>query len=421
MRKLYFYILGAGVLVATVVSLIAPSSSNGAKWVERAKIVSDNKAGRYEFAQAVAISGDTAVIGVPYYGRPTDLKNAGRVSIGVSQNGPTGEVVGLTKEGAAYVHRCSKDTCSLQAKLLMPKADLDKYSKFGSEIAIDGNTILVAADAPERDIPELPVYTFTRLGNKWSLQQSYLAIPQPLKYYHTIKSVALSGDTAVVGLGGELYVFRRQPNTSTWLYEAKLPSQMAAVDGNTIILAGSLVYVRSSVTGRWDEQAELDSHSVSSGTNVAISGDTVVIGTPAEDSDRGAVHVYVRNPATGKWSKQARFVPNDVPLFHQYGFGASVGIDGNRIVVGVSLGHRYNPNMFQPQRIEKVAYVYERNSRIQKWSQPAKLLPHDYEQVAHGYAYRVSVSSERVILSANSIGSGAAYIFQQIDTSESKN
>jgi hypothetical protein len=415
MPKLYFYLLGAVALIAAVIALVAPSLAK-AQWVEQAKLVSDNEAGKYEFAQAVAISGDTAVVGVPNYGTPTDLNNAGRISAEVSRSGATGKVMGLTNEGAAYVYHCSGSRCSLSAKLLMPKNQADGYHEFGSEVAIDGNTILVAAESPKKDVPELPVYIFTRSGDIWSLQQSQLAIPNPLGHYHSIKSVALSGDTAVVGVGGKLYVYRRQLSTGTWSYEAELPSQLAAIDGHTIVVGGNLVYVRDSSTNSWYEQAKLVSHSSSRGNNFAISGDTVVIGTPAEDSDRGAVHVYVRNPATGQWSKQARFVPNDVLPFFQYGFGASVGIDDNRIIVGVSLGHLYSPNMFRPHRVEKAAYLYERDRRTQKWSQPVKLLPQDYKRVASQYSRRVSISGERVILNAGSIGTDSAYIFRRVDS-----
>lgn len=76
MPKLYFYVLGALALIAATIALAAPSLSKGSQWVEQAKLVSDNSAGEYEFAQAVTIDGDTAVVGVPYYGTPTDLNSA---------------------------------------------------------------------------------------------------------------------------------------------------------------------------------------------------------------------------------------------------------------------------------------------------------------------------------------------------------
>jgi type II secretory pathway pseudopilin PulG len=420
MPKLYFYVLGALALIAATIALAAPSLSKGSQWVEQAKLFSDNSAGEYEFAQAVAIDGDTAVVGIPYYGELTDINNAGIIAGEVSQLGETRNIKGYTKDGAAYVYHCSADTCALQAKLFLPKARTSKYSNFGSEVAIDGDTILVAADSPKKDVPELPVYIFTRSGDSWSLQQSHLALPYSLGATYSIKSVALSGDTAIVGVGGRLYVYRRQLSTGTWSYETELPAGLAAIDGNTVIMREShavSVFIRDAATSRWSRQAQLASYPRSVRTNVALSEDTAVIGIPAEDSERGAVHVYVRDPATGQWSKQARFVPNDVPPFFQYGFGASVGIDDNRIIVGVSLGHLYSPNMFRPHRVEKAAYLYERDRRTQKWSQPVKLLPQDYKRVASEYSRRVSISGERVILNAGSIGTtDSAYIFRRVDS-----
>jgi hypothetical protein len=450
MPKLYFYVLGALALIAAVIALVAPSLAR-AKWVEQTKLVSDNEAGEYEFAQAVAIDGDTAVVGVPYYGTPTDLNNAGRISAEISRSGATGKVMGLTNEGAAYVYRCSGSRCSLTAKLFMPKNQADGYHKFGSKVAIDGDTILVAADAFRGEalnevLQYLPLYIFTRSGDSWSLQQSHLALPYSLKATYSIKSVALSGDTAVVGVGGRIHVFHRHPSTGTWSYEAELTpdaptygfGEAVAIDGNTIIVSGgapsktitsnrrvaAFIFVRDSTTGIWSLQAQLitfKNENTSTRRTVALSSNTAVVGLPGENRDRGAAYVYERNPATGKWSKQARLVPNDVLPFHQYGFGGSVGIDGNLIVVGVSLEHQYSPNWFQPHRGEKSAYVFERNSHTGKWSQPVKLLSQDYKRVAESYAKRVSISGERVILSAGSIETDSAYIFHRVDFQKQSN
>ncbi|WP_041462320.1 FG-GAP repeat protein [Chroococcidiopsis thermalis] len=445
MPKLYFYVLGALALIAATIALAAPSLSKGSQWVEQAKWVSDNSAGEYEFAQAVAIDGDTAVVGLPYYGTPTDLNNAGRISAEVSRSGATGKVMGWTNEGAAYVYRCSGSRCSLSAKLLMPKNQADGYHEFGSEVAIDGDTILVAADAFRGEalnevLQYLPLYIFTRSRDSWSLQQSHLALPYSLKATYSIKSVALSGDTAVVGIGGRTHVFHRHPSTGSWSYEAELTpdtptygfGEAVAIDGDTIIVSGgtpsktitsnstvaAFVFVRNSTTGSWSLQAQLvpfKNENTSTRRTVALSSNTAVVGLPGESSDRGAAFVYERNPATGKWSKQARLVPNDVLPFHQYGFGGSVGIDGNSIVVGVSLEHKASPNWFQPHRVEKAVYVFERNSRIGWWSQPVKLLPQDYKEVARTYGKRVDISGERVILSAGSIGTDSAYIFRRVN------
>lgn len=422
MPKLYFYILGAIALIAVFIAFVGPSLAR-ARWVEQAKLVADSEAGKYEFAQAVDIDRDTAVVAAPF-----DYLPHSRV-----------------RKGTVHVYTRSRDTWALQAKLFVPETQAGNYSSFGFSVAIDGNTILVAASLV-RDNPNIPVYFFTRSGETWSLKQAQLPLPHPSKTSSFINSVVISGDTAVAE-GGRVYVFRRHSETGTWFYEAELefPKQandssgVVAIDGNTIIVGGGIVgrgntssdraafvFVRDSATGSWSLQAELVPYSKDVGyrTTVAISGNTAVVGVPGENWDKGAAYVYERNSATSKWFQSARLVPNDVPPSFAYGFGGSVGIDGNTIVVGVSLEHRSSGGL-QFVQTQKSVYVFERNSRTGRWSHSAKLRPQDLEQHWHDYGQRVSISGDLVMVAAptrnNKFATSTAYIFKRVDSQKQSN
>ncbi|GAB1540455.1 hypothetical protein NUACC21_31240 [Scytonema sp. NUACC21] len=413
MAKL-FYILGAIAAVAAVIALIAPSLAQ-AKWVEQAKIVPDSEAAKVRFAQAVAIDGDTAVIAVP--------------------NEPVPQ--SHLRQSAVRVYTRTGNTWELQAKLFVPATEVGNgyLSNFDFNVALDGNTILAAKRSLVKDERILPIYVFTRSGNTWS-EPIQLALPQPPKTDINIHAIVIDGDTAVagVGAGGTFYIFRRHHTTGIWSYEAELkrPKQFRkfgpdiVIHNNTIVVGGvntsgagsAYLYVRNLDTGGWSQEAELTPDSKRDfgyTTNVAISGNTVVVGLPGENNNRGAVYLYERHPDTGEWFQRTRFVPNDVPWFMAYGFGGSVAIDGDTIVVGSSLKHLYCPDWFQFVQNKTAAYVIERNTQTGRWLQPVKLLPQDYEQVARGYSSIMSISGDQVIVTAPAWNSNFAtdtvYIF----------
>jgi hypothetical protein len=122
-------------------------------------------------------------------------------------------------------------------------------------------------------------------------------------------SVSIRGDTLVVGaptnqLSGAAYVYVRPVTgwASTSSYDAKL----TASDGQDWNIFG------------W---------------SVAISGDTIVIGSSYANEERGSAYVYVR-PADG-WAtttEDARLTASDGARYDDFGY--SLDIDDDTIVVG---------------------------------------------------------------------------------------
>jgi len=147
---------------------------------------------------------------------------------------------------------------------------------------------------------------------------------------------------------------------------------------NSAIDAGAVyVFVRSS--GSWTQQAYLKASNTGAGDwfgrFVAVSGDTVVVGAPREDSavaedqsnnsalEAGAAYVFVRSG--GLWSQQAYLKASDTGAGNYFGWSVAVGfapaVSSDIVAVGApSLGGSVG-----------AAYVFVRSGTI--WSQQAYL------------------------------------------------
>src|SRR2546429_3317558 len=103
------------------------------------------------------------------------------------------------------------------------------------------------------------------------------------------------------------------------------------------------------------------------GWSVAVSGDTVVAGTPVDSSDSmyaGVAYVFVRDGGT--WNQQARLAPAVPSAFAEFGY--SVTISGDTLVVGA-------PGEDAGGNAAGAVYVFGRHGTT--WSQQATLTPSD--------------------------------------------
>ena len=226
--------------------------------------------------------------------------------------------------------------------------------------------------------------------------------------------VAISADTVVVGAFGE-------------------SSNATGVNGNqsdnSAPAAGAVyVFVRNGAT--WTLQAYLKASNSETfdqfGVSVAISGDTAVVGAVGEDSNAtgvngnqsnnsaisaGAAYVFVRNGAT--WTQQAYLKASNTDAFD--GFGVSVAISGERIVVGAP-GESSNATGVNGDQTDNsafqagAAYLFVRNGTT--WSQQAYLKASNTD-VGDFFGYSVAISGETVIIGApvEALEAGAAYVF----------
>jgi hypothetical protein len=189
---------------------------------------------------------------------------------------------------------------------------------------------------------------FVRSGTNWT-QQAYLKAHQVNEDDNLGFSVAVSGDTVVVGAPYE--------DSSTTGVNSTPNESWSNV-------GAAYVFVRSGTN--WTQQAYLKAHqggpSDSFGGSVAESGDTVVVGAGDEGlvpvQDSGAAYVFVRGGTN--WTQQAYLKAHQANTGD--GFGVSVAASGDTVVGGAfgedssTTGVNSNPNESAPTA--GAAYVF---------------------------------------------------------------
>ncbi|PYS67626.1 MAG: hypothetical protein DMF69_22485, partial [Acidobacteria bacterium] len=341
----------------------------GKTWTEQSRLRTDEVGTQGgKFGWSVAISGNTVVVGASYM----DID----VGTGVSQ-----------AQGAAYVFVRTGTIWEHQSTLTTD--DVFPGSYFGYSVAISGDTVVVGS---ARDA----AYVFVRSGTRWS-QPRKLVQSDPLTGRHFGHVVSISGDTVVVG---------------GWEAPTPLPPDEPASTGSIY------VFVRNG--GTWTEQAKVMASDRIVGDlfgsvpgSIGINGDTLIVGyynirNSLEHPDRHGAYVYVRS--AGSWSLQVKLTGGQP----QSGSSVvSVAIDKNKAVLGYSGGVASNtPEMGS-------AYIFERRSGM--WFALGKLdAPNVLTQSLFGYP--VAISGESTIVGASldpvetHLFQGSAYIFANDDT-----
>jgi len=215
----------------------------------------------------VAISGDTIVIGA-------EGEDSSASGINGDQNDND-----APSSGAVYVFARAGTNWAQQAYLKASNPDAD--DDFGGVVAISGETIVVGADEEDSLSPgvngdqtnnsgESPgaAYVFVRNGANW-MQQAYLKASNPGDEDDFAFSLAISGDTIVVGAHEE----------------------NGDMDG---IPDSGAAYVYARTGTNWAQQAFLQASNAQAGDwfgwSVAISGDKLVVGAWTEDGDVAGVN-----------------------------------------------------------------------------------------------------------------------------------
>ena len=148
------------------------------------------------------------------------------------------------------------------------------------------------------------------------------------------------------------------------------------------------------------------------GLNVAIDGETAVVGARSDDTaagtDAGSAYVFVRSGSS--WSQQAKLTASDAAAGDR--LGISVAISGDTIVVGADFDN--DAGSFSGS-----AYVFVRSGT--SWSQQAKLTAGD-GAAGDQFGFNVGISGETVVVGAvgDDSGAGSAYVFVRSGTSWSQ-
>ena len=234
---------------------------------------------------------------------------------------------------------------------------------FGASLVLSENTALITGKGGDSG----SVHAFVRNSDTDFLnEQDKLTVSGLEDGEFFGHSMAVSGDTAVIGVGsdsheGSAYVFIRNPDTGHWSEEFKLMASDGAIGnefGKAVVLvedtiligasgdddngpdSGSVyVFVRDPSTGVWVEQPKLTSRDGVAGDrfghSLALSGNTVLIGAVNDDDlgrDSGAAYIFTRDESTSLWSEQAKLTASDGNYWRK--FGHSVSLSGDTALIG---------------------------------------------------------------------------------------
>ncbi len=373
--------------------------------VQEAYVKAFNSGPEDWFGRAVAISGDTAVVGA--------LRED---SAGAGVNNGQQDDNSLAESGAAYVFVRTAGVWTQQAYLKPSNPGAGDF--FGLSVAISGDTIVVGA--PREDsagtgvngpgqqdnsgIDSGAAYVFTRSGGVWS-QQAYLKASNTGVGDDFGWSVAVSGDTVVVGAPSE-------DSAGTGAGGGQQADDSASVSGAVY------VFVRSG--GAWSQQAYIKASNTGAGDgfgdSVAVAGDTIAAGAHGEDSsgagvngsaqgdngapDSGAVYVFARSGIV--WSQQAYVKASNTKAGDYFSHGA-VSISGDTMAVGARSEDTGAAD-------SGAAYVFVRSAG--SWTQQAFIKA----PAASGgdfFGQSVSVSGATLVVGAflRASGTGSAYVF----------
>jgi hypothetical protein len=306
----------------------------------------------------------------------------------------------------------------------------ERSDNFGHSVAISGDTMVVSSiredsiaagvNGDETDNTSSDsgaAYVFVKEGESW-VKQAYLKSSNPRQGDRFGQSVAIDGDTIVVGANrahpflrnsGIAYVFVR--NNGVWEQQD---------------------FLRASNSGLNDQF----------GYSVAISNDTIVIGAIFEQSNAtgvngdesdnsvsgaGAAYVFIRE--SGIWTQQAYLKASSAPDIIDV-FGVSVAISGNTIAVGASQesSNSLGINNDQSNNLaNQSGAVYVFNRMGTQWSQQAYIKASNTGEEDY-FGENIAISGDTLVVSAqfessNATGidgdqlndlsesSGAAYVF----------
>jgi hypothetical protein len=384
----------------------------GTVWTEQQKLTASDGAAEDQFGVAVSIEGDTALVG------------AHRDDIG-----------GAADRGSAYVFVRSGVSWSQQQKLTAADGAADDF--FGFALSLSGESALIGAysDTVGGTISQGSAYVFIRSGTAWAQQQKLTASDgEPASSFGS--SVAINGDTAVIGCHGDdigshlgqgsAYVFTRVG--VVWSQQQKLTSsdgQTADGFGDAVAVYGDAVligsisddiggdftrgsaYVFRRTGASWAQHQKLlapdGEASDAFGTAVALTGNGALIGASGVLTNKGAAYVF---PGSNAFPQQAEVTPADGAADDF--LGVSVAISGDTAIVGAP------EDDIGVDADQGSVYVFVRSGA--GWTQEQEINAADGEE-GDLFGWSVSLSGDTALIGAfrDDIGAtsnrGSAYVY----------
>lgn len=394
-------------------------------WIQTAQLNASDAAFNDRFGVAVAVDGDTVVVGA-YFDDDSG-----------------------TESGSAYVFvRPESGWLNTSEIAKLTASDAAALDWFGRTVDVDGDTIIVGAHSADNgansDVGA--AYVFVRPESGWvtttetaKLTASDAALGDAFGW-----SVAIDGNTAIVGAylanasgvsSGSAYLFV-QPESGwiTTTETAKLTASdsangddfgwSVAVDGDTVVVGAFLnrdkgirsgsAYVFVRPGSGWATTTETTKLTPSDAANddffgyaVAVSGNTVVVGSYFDDDDgsgSGSVYVFVR--PGGEWtttSETAKLTASDAAADDF--FGQSVAVYDDRIIVG-ALGDD-DDGAFSGS-----AYVFIRPGT--GWTTTTETGKLTASDASADDFFSGSVALDDATIVVGALGANAAYVFEDL-------
>ncbi len=324
-------------------------------WGEVTKLTASDAQAGDQFGFSVAVSGDTTVVGA------------------------SAEDAGGTQAGAAYVFQRDQGGADNWGEVKkLTASDAQAGDTFGRSVAVSGGTAIVGAHQAQASSGNAgTAYVFQRdqggTDNWGEVKKLTASDAQANDLFGA--SVAVSADIAVVGAyredaggtdAGAAYVFQRnEDGADNWGEVTKLTASDAqagdwfgfsvALSGDTAVVgarredaggsnAGAAYVFQRDQGGadNWGEVKKLTASDAQAsdefGISVAVSGDTAVVGAQEEDtagSRAGATYTFHRDQGgADNWGEVKKLLASDAQAGDK--FGASVAVSGDTVVVGAN-------------------------------------------------------------------------------------
>ncbi|MDD2666778.1 MAG: hypothetical protein PHD13_07205 [Methanocellales archaeon] len=337
---------------------------HGNAYVLEAKLIAPDPTLGSEFGRAVAVEGNTIVVGARF--------------------ATSGDV---ERAGAAYIFRYMGGSWIFDQKLTA--SDVSAEDNFGRAVALHGDLLVVTARKEEvSEEDEGAAYVFRRTGASWT-EEAKLTASDGTIGARFGQSVAIVGnnliavgardaDSPTAKACGAVYIFQRIADE--WVETAKLTAsdgakgdQFAfnlATHGNVIVVGSrrsdpqglkdaGAVYIFSKTKSGWTETAKLMASDAKGGDefghSVAMDGNFIAVGARRADidtnPDQGAVYLFRR--ADNQWVETTKLLASNGGAGDE--FGHSLSAHGNAIAVGAQFAD-------VPTCDEGAAYVFKLNS-----------------------------------------------------------
>lgn len=393
-------------------------------WGEAQKLVVADPVANDNFGQSVAISGDTTIVGIKlnilgstengkayiftnqdnnWQQVTTQTSRDGRVnnqfgySVAISGNRavvgvPFDNAAGIVS-GAAYVfYRNTNGTDGWGQFKRLTGSDTVTGDEFGYSAAIENDKIIVGSRSNDGNKGAAYIFYRNQGGaDNWGQIKKLVAADAATGDNFGV-SVSISGTTAIVG--------------------ANENDDSGSSSGSAYIFEQNLDDRGAVIADFWGQRRKLLASDGGNldffGTSVSISGDTAIVGAIGENSDKGAAYLFGRNTGgTRNWGQIKKLTASNQVVSRFFGRGVS--ISGDTLIVGAL-------------EIAGAVYIFERNSDgsggvlADNWGEVKKIL--SPSSSFNGFGYSVSISNDKAIVGArlddeNGIDSGAAYIFER--------